>query len=568
MISLLITLFIYNTPVYEIEFSGNESISGKTLSKQLISKKGDEFNEVSLAFDIDKLESYHKTQGFFNTSIRPQVESTEKGINISFFVEEGQRPKIEKIALNGIEPDEIKKLESLYEIEIHDFFIKTKLMHTEKAIEAHYMDRGYPYAEVKSSLMPDSGVVELAVDKGGFYYIRNIEVEGLKKCNPKIVCREVDFKKGDIFNRSKLAKSQRRIYSIGFFGTVNAELVKQEPDSIDLIFTVRELKTRILNFGIGISIPLSFLISIGIEELNFFNQGHRYQFKPSFKTNIKREWEFKLEGRYTIPYLTPLKLTVSDLPFFWFEEKENFTRQTRGNELRLSRLLSDNIQISIANQYELIHLDPKTDMAFQDSLKDITNSIKIQVMIDFRDEFFNPKKGIYAVPLIEYAGGVFGGVNDFWRLEMENRLFLPLFKNTLAQRLKVGFIIPRNGVSVHQKYYLGGQYSLRGYPERSIGPDTLADERYGNVLLNYNIEYRIGLPWNFGVVGFFDIGYINNELDIQSSDYLKAGAGFGLRYYTPIGPVRGDLGFPLMDKGEGENSNRSPELYLGIYHIF
>ena len=568
MISFLITLVIFNTPISEIRFSGNESISGKTLCKQLISKKKDEFNEVSLAFDIDKLVSYYKKQGFFNTSIQPQVESAEKGINIDFSIEEGKRPRIEKIVLRGVEPKKIKKLESLYEIKIHDFFMNTKIMHTEKAIALDYMDRGYPYVEVKSSLMPDSGIIELTVDKGGLYYIRNVEIEGLKKCNTKIVRREIKFKQGDIFNKSKLIRSQRRIYSIGFFSTVNTELVKQEPDSIDLVFTVRELKSRILNFGIGIAIPLSFLISIGIEELNLFNQGHRYHFKPSFKTNVEREWELKLEGRYTIPYLTPLKLTVSDLPFFWFEETENFTRQTRGNELRISRLISDNMQISIANQYEFIHLAPKTDMTFQDSLKDITNSVKLQVMIDFRNEFFNPKKGFYAVPLIEYAGGVFGGDNDFWRLEIENRLFLQLFKNTLAQRLKAGFIIPRNGISVHQKYYLGGQYSLRGYPERSIGPDSLADERYGNILLNYNIEYRIGLPWKFGLVGFSDIGYINNEFDRLNNDYLKAGAGFGLRYYTPIGPVRADIGFPLMDKDKDENPNKDPEFYLGLYHIF
>ena len=101
---------------------------------------------------------------------------------------------------------------------------------------------------------------------------------------------------------------------------------------------------------------------------------------------------------------------------------------------------------------------------------------------------------------------------------------------------------------------------MRGYAERSIGPDTLADERYGNILINYNIEYRVGLPWNFGIVGFFDIGYLDNGIDLQTSDFLKAGTGFGLRYYTPIGPARGDIGFPIGEDGW--------ELYLGIYHIF
>jgi len=560
LLNFLITIFIFTTPISDIQFAGNNSISSKTLRKQLVSKKGEEFNEVSLAFDSDKLIDYYGTQGFFNASITPHSDSVQKGIVIGFDIAEGERPLIKEIIISGVETKDNKKIKSLYEIKNGDFFIKIKIQNTQKSIENYYMDRGYPYAEVESSLLPDSGIVRLDLNKNGFYYVRNIEIDGLKKTNPKIVQREVDFKKGDIFNKSRLIGSQRRIYSVGFFSTINAELIKQESDSIDLVFTVRELKTRILNFGIGMAIPLSFLISIGIEELNLFNEGHRYQFKPSFKTNIKREWELKLEGRYTIPYITPLKLTVSDLPFFWFEETEDFTRQTRGNEFRLSKLISDNIQTSLANHYKFIHLGPKTSVKFPDSLRDITNSIRLQVMMDYRDEFFNPKKGFYSLSLVEYAGGIFGGVNDFWRLEWENRYYVKFLSNILAQRLRVGFIIPRDGVSVYQKYYLGGQYSLRGYPERSIGPDTLADERYGNILLNYNIEYRVGLPWNFGIVGFFDIGYINNKIDLQDTDYLKAGAGFGLRYYTPIGPARGDIGFPITDNGW--------ELYLGIYHIF
>jgi outer membrane protein assembly complex protein YaeT len=560
LLNFLITIFIFTTPIFDIQFTGNESLSNKTLRKQLVSKKGEEFNEVSLVFDSDKLIDYYETQGFVNTTISPHTDSVQKGIIIGFDIDEGERPLIEQIFITGVPNEDNKAIKSLYEIKPGDFFIKINVSHTERAIEAYYMDRGYPYAQVESSLLTDSGIVRLDVNRNGFYYVRNIEIEGLKKTNPKIVRREVDFKKGDIFNKSKLVRSQRRIYSVGFFSTINTELIKQESDSVDLIFTVRELKTRILNFGIGMAIPLSFLISIGVEELNLFNQGHRYQFKPSFKTNIKREWELKLEGRYTVPYLTPLRLTVSDLPFLWFEETEDFTRQTRGNEFRISRLISDNIQTSIANHYKFIHLGPKTSVKFPDSLRDITNSIRLQVMMDYRDEFFNPQKGFYSLSLIEYAGGVFGGVNDFWRLELENRVYIKFLKNILAQRLKVGFIIPRDGVSIYQKYYLGGQYSLRGYAERSIGPDTLADERYGNILLNYNIEYRVGLPWNFGVVGFFDIGYIDNRIDLQNSDYLKAGTGFGLRYYTPIGPARGDIGFPLTDEGW--------ELYLGIYHIF
>ena len=195
-----------------------------------------------------------------------------------------------------------------------------------------------------------------------------------------------------------------------------------------------------------------------------------------------------------------------------------------------------------------------------DTLKGVTNSVRLQLLMDYREEFFNPRTGVFMLPVTEYAGGVFGGDNDFVRLEVETRFFIPMLKNVLAQRIKLGVIHALNGVAVYEKYYVGGQYTLRGYPERSVGPDTLGDERYGNMLGNYNLEYRIAVPMNFGVVGFLDAAYCDNKLHLEDSDYLKASAGLGLRYFSPIGPIRLDLGFPLMDPGY--------ELYVGLYHTF
>jgi outer membrane translocation and assembly module TamA len=233
-------------------------------------------------------------------------------------------------------------------------------------------------------------------------------------------------------------------------------------------------------------------------------------------------------------------------------------RQTRGTELRLSKIFSENVQFNIANQYKYVIRTPK--MFLPDTFKGVTNSVKTQLMIDYRDEFFNPHTGLYLLPLIEYAGGILRGDNHFVRPAIEARYFIPLSKNTIAQRLKFGIIIPTDGVAPDEKYYLGGQYDLRGYPERAVGPDSIGSERYGNILCNYNLEARIALPWNFGLVTFLDAGYIDNEIDFTHEDFFKLSTGFGLRYYTPIGPLRCDIGFPIMDEGR--------EIYLGIYHIF
>ena len=554
MFVFVATLLITYTSVSQIDFDGNAVIPDRTLRAEILSKRGEEYSEMDLNYDVERITRYYKSEGFFQTEVRAGVLTRDTLVEITFEIAEGLRPKIARIVMTGSDDD----LRRHHDLRVGDFFIREKIQATENSIEEHYQDRGFAFAKVSSRALPDSGVLVIDVDKGLQYRIRNVEVRGLTKTRPQVVYREIELKKGDLYNKSKVYNSQRRIYAIGFFGMLKVEMLPQGPDSLDLVFNVRELKSRILNFGVGITLPLSFLVSFGLEELNIANIGHRARVNPLFKINIDREWEARAEARYTLPYVTPLGLQLSVLPFIWLEEKNEFSRQTRGNEFRITKVFSEDVALNLSHQFKYVRIEQKVTLP--DTIRGVTNSVRLQFFMDRRDEFFDPGNGVYLLPMVEFAGGIFGGENDFVRLETEERFFMTLLNNTFAQRFKFGVLFPRNGVAVYEKYYLGGQYSLRGYPERSLGPDSIGEERYGNVLLNLNLEYRIRLPFDFGLVGFFDAGYIDKELDLRNSDYLKMTAGAGLRYFTPIGPLRLDLGFPLDEKGA--------ELYFGIYHTF
>lgn len=527
----------------------------RDLRREIVSMVGGEYSDLDISYDVERIGWFYRSRGFFATEVRPEVAIHRDTVSVLFHIEEGLRPRIEEIVVVG---GTVPNIRDYLRVRPGDYFIQNRLNESTRALEDFFKDRGYPFAEVEHSALPDSGILVFEIQKGGLYYIRKIEVRGLTRTRPHLVRREVELDPGDLYDKSRVYNSQRRIYALGFLGMLQVEMTKVEPDSLDLVFNVRELKSRILNFGIGITLPFSFLVSVGIEELNLANLGHRVNVTPLFKFNIEREWEVKVEGRYTLPHITPLRLSISTLPFVWFEDKSDFLRYTRGNEFRVTKVFTEHAALSVAHQYKYMRLEPR--VVLPDTIRGATNSVKMQFLLDFRDEFFNPRRGFYMVPVLEYAGGIFGGENHFVRLENEERVFVGFLGHVVAQRFKAGVLIPTNGVSVYEMYYLGGQYSLRGYPERSLGPDSFADERYGRILLNLNLEYRIGLPLNFGLVGFFDAGYIDNEIDFSDSEYLKTTAGVGIRYFTPIGPIRLDWGFPLQEKGS--------ELYLGIYHTF
>lgn len=570
MINFLL-VFLLQANISRIDFVGNHAVPARDLRSEIYTHKGDVFNELNLAYDANKIVGYYRHLGFFGTTADYESRSGPEGTAVTFSIQEGSRPRIAQIVIHGALGFDQKKLRGMLAVKIRDFFLEEKIRDTRDNLENYFKDIGYPFAVVTSDIKPDSGVLNFAIEEGGLYYVKGISVKGLKSCNPAVVRREISLNAGDRYSRIQLRDSQRRIYGLGFFGTVDAELVRGESDSLDIIFTMRELKSRFLNFGVGASLnlgaaetaPLSFLMSFGIEEQNLFNRGHRLQVSPSFRFGIPRRWDAKLEGRYTIPYITPARLAFSALPFYWLENTPDYVRRTRGTELRVTKFFRENIQVSVANQYKLVDYRPKTNLP--DTFQGVTNSLKVLSIVDERDDFFNPGQGLYLAPLVEYAGGIFGGENDYVRLEVEERFFLPFLSQTVAQRLKVGGLRPLGTVSPEEKFFLGGQYTLRGYPEKSLGPETPAadtSEHYGNYLGNLNLEYRIRLPLSFGFVLFSDLGFVDNRFDPMGN--LKIGGGFGIRYYTPIGPLRADFAAPLTPFVIKNIKN----IYLGFYHIF
>ncbi len=557
MVWLLFINSLVNAPITKITFENNKSIKSRELSQIILSRPKELFSDFNLIQDVNRIISYYKARGFFDTKVEPQMKEFDNNVEINFLITEGIRPRIREIRFSNADNKDLNKL---LDIEKDDFFIQEKIKKTTNQIEGFYKERGYAFTQVKSGALPDSGILIFDIQEGNKYYIKDIIIKGLKFTNPAVIKHEIEIGPGDIYNGKKILNSQLRIYRLGFFSTVDIDMVKISDDTLNLIFDLRELKSRIFNWGIGISLPLSFIISIGLEEMNLFNMGHRFEVQPSFKINIKSEWEAKTDIVYSIPYFTKFRLSPSILPFYWYENKQDFIRRSWGSEFRISRIFSENIQANIANKYKYVDIEMKTELP--DTFSGTTNSAKIQLMYDYRNEFFNPRAGIYFVPVFEYAGGIFGGSNHYLRFESEIRYFQSflLKKNILAQRLRVGTIIPTDGVSLDEKYSLGGQYNLRGYAEKSIGPDSLQDEHYGEILFNFNIEDRLIIYKTLGIVVFLDIGYIDNRNGIFRSEYFKASTGAGIRYYTPIGPIRADLGLPIKEKGR--------EFYLGIYHIF
>jgi len=190
--------------------------------------------------------------------------------------------------------------------------------------------------------------------------------------------------------------------------------------------------------------------------------------------------------------------------------------------------------------------------------RNLTSSMTFAIERDSRDKLFNTTKGSENEVSFEYAGGILGGDVYYNRYEAKSGWYFPLPLSTVLMiQGRWGFIERREGgkLPVYQKYRIGGIYTVHGYPYFSISPlDPVTGERIGGEkMMIFNVEHRFPLFKEQGIMGvaFFDAGNVwTKDQDYSFSDLLKS-VGIGVRWYSPIGPLRLEYGW-ILDRRSGD----------------
>ena len=193
--------------------------------------------------------------------------------------------------------------------------------------------------------------------------------------------------------------------------------------------------------------------------------------------------------------------------------------------------------------------------------RNLTSSVEFAITRNSKDRFWNPTKGSVNSVSFEYAGGILGGDVYFNKYEAESGWYFPFYWETVFfTKGKWGYIDQRSGgkLPVYQKYRLGGINSVRGFDYASISPvdPETGDRIGGEKMMVYNFEYRFPLVKEQGVIGlvFFDAGNVFTKDESYTFSGIRRSAGAGIRWYSPLGPIRLEWGKNL-DQEEGEASD-------------
>lgn len=567
-----------NFTVNKIFFYGNKAFKAKTLKKIMRTKEGGAYDEYTLSTDKERIVLFYKNNGFREAKVvglKKEVNLDSRIINCYFTIDEGVQTKVSAIKFTGNKVISDEELTKIVRIRAGDPLIERKILIAKYRMTALYASNGYIYAEISSSIINvgrDAVEVEFKISEGNPVIVGNISIEGNDKTKDKIIFREITLKEGTVYDPQKLLESQARIYGTDLFKAVRFELngVAERKDTVDVIFIVEEKKPRWVGFGTGFSTPSRIRINGAWGHDNFLNNGQKVEIRVTYTFNFQGDHREELYAVYHEPYLfdTPFKLELR--PFCNKAKGIPYPRRevSWGGEASIGRYIGRNFQAFIRYKFERYRASALKDNQGELPAKPITNSILFSLFFDRRDNVFSPTRGYLLLSSYEYAGGILGGDNTFRKFSLDFSGFKEVWTSVVAARLKLGHITGGEA-PLRDRFLLGGVNSIRGYDEDSICikyDEELAGVECGggNIMCLMNLEIRLPLVTRLEMSYFIDVGGIwLNSSELSMSD-LKAGVGFGLRYRTPIGPIRLDYGHKITDVEKQDIG----KVYLAIGHMF
>ena len=535
------------------------------------------FKEINFQTDVERLKYLYKTRGYLQVNIQnPEVTASEdkKWIFITVRLTEGPQFSVNNISFNGellfTENEMIEKLK----IKSGDIYNEENLRQDIQTLTEMYQDKGYAFANVLRTLevVPGENKVDIifSFEKGVIAYFGKIVMKGNSKTRDKVIRRELRIHEGEMYSGSKLRISKDNVNRLGFFqpeSVIFNTITRKGTDNIlDVEISIKERPTGQISLGAGYSTATKGFIQASVAQNNFRGLGQNINLNLSYSD---RQQIYNLG--FTEPYLFDTKWTAGadyyqTVSYFI----RSFAYRKHGGDVRVGHPIFEYTRLFLTYRYE----DNKVTNVINDGIKpEVENgsasSVQASIIRDKRNNIFEPSNGYYASSSLEYTG--LGGTMRWMKAEAEGRYYKPIwgdlvFRSRLnAQQL---FKTTDREIPRVEKFSMGGARNMRGYSLEDIGPRRLArntttdrDEIFnfgglfsllGTLEFEHPLIKEAGLKW----VVFYDAGNVFEQRIGENGDYaLRTDYGFGFRWFSPIGVLRFEFGFPVNPR-ENEAGNQ------------
>ena len=594
--------------IRELEFEGRHAVPAKTLLKSMETRKystlfswltsSGYYKKEVLNLDVERIREVYLNNGYLEIQVgapevefhdsRTQVrvpfpvahgdldhsyEFREVRASVRIPVVEGEQFRIRKIDVTGNKVLDTSQIISALNLSEGDLFRRNRLQEGIAVIHDLYGERGYLFANVvpQFSTRPDDQTVDLVLQSNEHRQIRirQIRISGNNKTRDKVIRREIRLNEQEVINTKLLRRSFQRINNLNFFDSIEITPHRFGEDQVDLSVQVKEKSTGAMSIGGGYSSVDRFVGLVEITQGNLFGRGQLLRARGQVGG---------ISSTYSLTFREPYLLDrpISGTVDIFNLQRDFSTYQERriGGDLVLGKAFTEFVSGSLRYKLETLEIFEVSDDApgqIQDQEgKSSTSSIRTTLARDTRDFFFDPREGMRTSLSVEYAGTFLGGSNDFVKTILDMSRFFPLFWDTvfsLHGRLGYAAGIQNDELPIGERFFVGGINTVRGVDFGEAGPCKNEDEKVvpcsegdivgGDKEFIFNAEFLFPLIQEARIKGvlFFDAGRAFDDEERIRLGQLRTSVGFGMRWISPIGPLRLEWGY-LLDREPGEDSGQ------------
>jgi outer membrane protein insertion porin family len=580
--STTITFFVFEgerVKIKSVEFAG-ASLPHKRLKEVMSLAEGEVYNPDQVEKDKDSLKEFYRALGYLEASVREIEIKIDKELHAAQLVveiDEGQRTEIGSVDITGAGPETKNTLAALAGLKPGDPYNEVDISDARFRILDFYTNSGYTNVDVTVMRSVDNykASVVFNVVVGGEKFFGKTVIIGNTKTRYRVFKRELLYKEGQPYSFRLLSEERQRLYKLGLFTNVEVETTDGEDSKKDVLLRVTEGNAGSVDFGLGYADYEKFRSFIGASYRNLWGMNREGLLRVEVSSLQNR-----LILQYNEPWFFGKRLPLRTI--FLYENRKELDPSTKEILYKLRRYsvtsgvekkLSDTMKTELYYEFSLVRTtDVKPDVILtkEDTGTLAISGIKPALIYDTRDNPFDPKKGILAGISMKLATFVFLSEVNFIKTEVYGSTFHKMSKRiTLALSARGGVAYGLGSTEqlpLVERFFLGGRSTVRGYAQDTLGPKGPdgTTPTGGNAYLMGNIECRTDIGRGFGIVPFFDMGNVWLSANDINPMKLKYTTGLGLRYNTPVGPLRVDYGVKL-NREQGESRG---EIHFSVGHAF
>ncbi|SMC27811.1 Beta-barrel assembly machine subunit BamA [Desulfacinum hydrothermale DSM 13146] len=562
----------------KIQFTGNKHFSDRKLRGVMETKQRGFFSWFSdkgvldrevLETDLDRVTAFYHDHGYMDARVgTPQIEKREDGFYVTIPVVEGERYTIASVDVQGDLLETTPKVKEEFELKKGDHFSREKLRKDLDRLTKHYMDQGYAYVEVNPGIKRDPAThradIVYNVRKGPLVHIERITIAGNTKTRDKVIRRQLRLAEGDRFSSSALERSNLNLKKIDYFEDVEIQPSEgSTSDAMNLHIKVKEKPTGAISVGGGFSSDDGLFVGGDIVQRNLFGRGQYAAIKAYLGGETSR-----YSISFTEPWLFDTPLSAGFDIYNWYREYTDFNKDAIGGKIRFSHPFGNWSRWYLSYVFEnakVSDVDEDASLIIKDQEgRQIKSSLIASVERDSTDDRFLPTRGSTHSLTVEYSIPYLGSDSDFVSVVANTGWYIPLWWKFIGfVHGKAGYIFEldkeKKPVPIYERFFLGGINSIRAFDWGEVGPkdpdtgDEIGGLKFGlvNLELLFPLVEKIGMR---GVV-FFDAGNaFDRDENFSVSDFRTA-AGAGIRWKSPMGPLRIEWGYNL-DPEPGESTSK------------